>query len=154
MSFGSIFGWDKPGADPKVYMQQPRQEQYTIRLELSKGFFNDPTYDSDKTVTLDLPASEREIDQALEKLDVASWKEVGLNCIDCVAPALTDKIGDVDDLKEILQLADELKTMGPDSWLQYEALLQETGCNTVDEALQIAKTLDIMQEQEGGMNFA
>ena len=154
MSFGSIFGWDKPGADPKVYMQQPRQEQYTIRLELSKGFFNDPTYDSDKTVTLDLPSSEREIDQALEKLDVASWKEVGLNCIDCVAPTLTDKIGDVDDLKEILQLADELKTMGPDSWLQYEALLQETGCNTVDEALQIAKTLDITQEQEGGMNFA
>ena len=26
-AIGSLFGWDKPGADPKAYMRQPQQEQ-------------------------------------------------------------------------------------------------------------------------------
>ena len=32
MSFGSMFGWDKPGADPKTYMRQTQQEQGGMTL--------------------------------------------------------------------------------------------------------------------------
>ena len=40
----------------------PRQPDYAILLEVSKGFFDDPVYDSGKSVQLKLPASQETLD--------------------------------------------------------------------------------------------
>ena len=118
----------------------PKAPAYTIRLEVSKGFFNDPDYDSGKAVTLDLPAAEQEMEQALKELDAVSWKEAGVRCTDCAVPVLMDMIHDADDLEAVFRIAGQLSTMGPNERLKYKAMLGALDCQNIDTALTLIDT--------------
>ena len=54
-----------------------------VVLEVRKGFFNDPAYDNDLTATLDLPAVDDAIWNAVETVDAAadSLKKIGYGMV-------------------------------------------------------------------------
>ncbi len=47
----------------------PKAPSYTVLLELSKGYFDDPQYDNEKTVLLSLPAESAAIDKVLDAIE-------------------------------------------------------------------------------------
>ena len=76
---------------------QNNAPDYTIMLEVSKGFFDDPDYDSDSETQLKLPATPEDMDKALDAVDAWDWREVGWSCLDCRVPALVQAISDDDE---------------------------------------------------------
>ena len=103
----------------------PKQPDYTILLEASKGSFNDSDHDSDKTVQLKLPA-------APEALDAV--REAGWRCLDCQVPALTEMVSGEEDIHSLNRLAQRMADMSPNDINTYKALLEATGCPDLDRA--------------------
>lgn len=73
--FGYVERHDPPAEVYKTLDLTPKTPDYTILLEVSKGFFNDPSYDSEKTVQLKLPASPEALTSALETVGAWDWRE-------------------------------------------------------------------------------
>ena len=115
----------------------PPSLDYTVLLKISKGFFNDPTSDRDRAMTLKLPATEAQLSAVLEQLDIARWKEAGFTCIDCKAPMLIDLINDAEDFDEVLQMADTLAEMPQKQLTEYKAILAATRCSEFDRAVDL-----------------
>lgn len=116
---------------------------YTILLETAKGFFDDPSYDSDRTVRLKLPAAPEDLDSTLDKLGAWDWREVGWRCLDCKAPSLTDIItGCEEDIHTVNSFARTLADMEPEQLTTYKALLEAADCKNLDQAIQLADRLD------------
>ena len=116
---------------------------YTILLEVSRGFFRDPSYDSGKTVQLRLPAAPEALDAALTALDVWDWREAGWTCLDCRAPALMEAISDGEaGIGFLNQMAQRLADMEPKELIEYKALLSATECKSLHHAEQLMDTLD------------
>ena len=86
-------GYVEPGGDFKEVYNRKEIMPYFNRtgapvvLEVRKGFFNDPAYDNDLTATLDLPAVDDAIWNAVETVDAASMKECAFHCVDCRIPS-------------------------------------------------------------------
>ena len=76
---------------------------YTILLEISKGHFDDPAYDSEKTIRLPLPAEPAAMDAALDAIGAWDWREVGFHCLDCRAPSLISHIEGDDNIQIALR---------------------------------------------------
>ena len=133
-----------PLAEGYSLLKLPSQApDYTILLEVSKGFFDDPGYDSEKTVPLKLPAAPEALDAALTALDVWDWRETGWRCLDCKVPALTDAISDNEEGIDFLNhLAQRLADMEVRELNAYKALLSAAGCESLQQAEQLMDTLD------------
>lgn len=121
---------------------QPQTPDYTILLEVSQGFFNDPGYDREKTVQLKLPATPEALDAALTALDVWDWREAGWRCLDCKVPSLMDAVSDEDSIHAVNDLAQRLADMEPKVLSTYKAVLPTADCKTVQQAEQLMDTLD------------
>lgn len=119
----------------------PKEPDYVVLLELSKGYFNDPDYDSEKTVRLKLPAAENTVDAVLTELDVAGWDEVGWTCLDCRVPLLVELITDEEDPGTIITLAQKLDAMPADQLVMYKALMEAADCDSLDSALDLMDEL-------------
>ena len=93
---GGVFtsrGYAEPGGDFKEVYRKGEMFCFSrpsapVVLEVSKGFFSDPSYDNDKTAILNLPASDADIWRAAGEVDAASLEECAFRCIDCEIPAL------------------------------------------------------------------
>lgn len=121
----------------------PKSPDYTILLEVSKGFFNDPGYDSDKTVQLKLPASPEALSSALDAVEAWDWREVGWSCLDCRVPMLTEMISDAGEGIDFLNcLSQRLADMEPKTLTAYKALLEAAKCHDLQHAALLADSLD------------
>lgn len=130
-----------------------RTPMYQILLDASKGHFNDPDYDSERSVRIQLPADEAALDAVLTALDVASWDEVGYHCVDCRVPSLMDAITDAEDISAVNDFAELLQGMGDKQMRKYKAILHATGCTALEEAVELAGHMDdfIFEEKICGL---
>lgn len=115
---------------------------YTVLLEISKGYFNDPAYDNDKTVLLPLPAEPAAMDAALTAIDAWDWREVGIRCLDCRVPVLSSHIDGDDNIAHINRLAQKLQAMDGQELRKFKAVLEATEDFSVLGATHIAGSLD------------
>lgn len=130
---------------------------YTILLQVSKGFFNDPDHDSDKTALLKLPAGPAELDAVLNGLDVWDWREAGWTCIDCRVPALADAVSDADDIEFLNHWAQRLSDMNSKDLSAYKTLLETASCQDLSIAEQLIDTMKQTPQQDaqrGGITLA
>ena len=133
-----------------------KMPDYTILLQVSKGFFNDPDHDSDKTALLKLPASLVELDAVLDGLDVWDWREAGWTCIDCRVPALADAVSDADAIEFLNHWAQRLSDMSSKDLSAYKRLLETASCQDLSIAEQLIDTMKQDQQQDtqrGGMTL-
>ncbi|MFG6373887.1 MAG: antirestriction protein ArdA [Oscillospiraceae bacterium] len=115
---------------------------YTILLEISKGYFNDPAYDSEKTVRLPLPAEPAAMDAALTAVGAWDWREVGFRCLDCRVPSLISHIDGDDNIAHINRLAQKLQVMDKTVLTKFKAVLEATEDFSVLGATHTADALD------------
>lgn len=115
---------------------------YTILLEISKGHFNDPAYDSEKTIRLPLPAEPAAMDAALDAIGAWDWREVGFHCLDCRAPSLISHIDGDDNIAHINRLAQKLQAMDKTVLTKFKAVLEATEDFSVLGATHTADALD------------
>lgn len=110
------FGYAELGGEIKdIYVCQSNEtacfhrSDAPVVLEVRKGFFNDPSYDNDKTAVLNLPAADAGIWRAVEKVDAASVDECAFRCVDCLIPFLRDAINNANAivLLETMKAADK-----------------------------------------------
>lgn len=115
---------------------------YMILLEISKGHFNDPAYDSEKTIRLPLPAEPAAMDAALDAIGAWDWREVGFHCLDCCAPSLISHIDGDDNIAHINRLAQKLQAMDKTVLTKFKAVLEATEDFSVLGATHTADALD------------
>lgn len=120
----------------------PQVPDYAILLEVSKGFFNDPSYDSDKAVQLKLPASPEALDAALEAVDAWDWREAGWRCLDCRAPVLSDAVSYSGDIHAVNRLARRLADMDGKDLCKFKALAEAVCCQDLSQAERLLSTLE------------
>lgn len=115
---------------------------YTILLEISKGHFNDPAYDSEKTVRLSLPAEPAAMDEALDAVGAWDWQEAHFRCLDCRVPSLIPHINEDDSISQINRLAQKLQAMDEKVLTKFKAVLEATENSSVLSATHTADALD------------
>ena len=155
---GGVFtswGYAEPGGDFKEVYRKGEMFCFSrpsapVVLEVSKGFFSDPSYDNDKTAILNLPASDADIWRAAGEVDAASLEECAFRCIDCEIPALRDAVdnaidqeGGIDMASEFAKaLAQKQRVWEETDWIKYKALLSVAGHPSLQDALQLMHGLD------------
>jgi len=141
--FGYVEQHDPPAEVYKTLDLTPKTPDYTILLEVSKGFFNDPSYDSEKTAQLKLPASPEALTSALETVGAWDWRETGWSCLDCRVPVLSEMISDAEvGIDSLNDLAQRLADMEPKTLNTYKALLEATDCKDLQSAEALIDSLD------------
>ena len=155
---GGVFtswGYAEPGGDFKEVYRKGEMFCFSrpsapVVLEVSKGFFSDPSYDNDKTAILNLPASDADIWRAAGEVDAVSPEECAFCCIDCEIPALRDAVdnaidqeGGIDMASEFAKaLAQKQRVWEETDWIKYKALLSVAGHSSLQDALQLMHGLD------------
>ena len=151
------FGYAELGGEIKdIYVCQSNEtacfhrSDAPVVLEVRKGFFNDPSYDNDKTAVLNLPAADAGIWRAVEKVDAASVDECAFRCVDCLIPFLRDAINNAIDDEDGIEQADEfakrlaqIEREWPESdMVKYKALLSVVDHPSLQDATRLMGEID------------
>ena len=151
------FGYAELGGEIKdIYVCQSNEtacfhrSDAPVVLEVRKGFFNDPSYDNDKTAVLNLPAADAGIWRAVEKVDAASVDEYAFRCVDCLIPFLRDAINNAIDDEDGIEQADEfakrlaqIEREWPESdMVKYKALLSVVDHPSLQDATRLMGEID------------
>ena len=120
----------------------PEKPDYMILLEVCKGYFNDPDYDSDSVVQLKLPASKETLDGALNTLEAADWSELAFTCLDCRIPALIEAVNQTEDVFAVNHAASRFAKMTGEAIPKLKSLLEVTGISSLAYAVRLTEQLE------------
>ena len=148
-------GYVEPGSAFKEIYQKGEifcflRSSAPVVLEVSKGFFNDPSYDNDKAAILNLPAVDADIWRVVGEVEAASVEECAFRCVDCEVPSLRDAVDDAIDQEGGIGMANEFakalaqkeRAWHEEDWIKYKALLSVAGHPSLQDALQLMHGLD------------
>lgn len=135
-----------------------RRSDTPVVLLVSKGFFNDSACDNDRTIRLNMPATDYQLGAAIDTVDAASEKEIGYQCIDCLIPAVKDLINDAEDISLVNRFADALAGMERDnSPVVYKAMLEVVKPPDLESATALTAEADqysLASEMSGPEDYA
>ena len=170
---GGVFtsqGYAEPGADFKEVYQKGEmfcfaRSSAMVVLEVSKGFFDDPLYDNDKTAILNLPATDADVWRVVGEVDAASVDECAFRCVDCEVPSLRDAVADAIDQEDGIGMVNEFaKALAQKKrvWdeadrIKYKALLSAAGHPSLQDAMELMHGLDdyeLRPEVTGSWDYA
>ena len=120
----------------------PERPDYMILLEVCKGYFNDPDYDSDSAVQLKLPASKETLDGVLNTLEAAEWSELAFTCLDCRIPALIEAVNQTEDVFAANHAASRFAQMTGEQIPKLKSLLEVTSISNLADAVWLSEQLD------------
>ena len=151
------FGYAELGGEIKdIYVYRPGETLYCggcgapVTLEVSKGFFNDPQYDSSAVTTLNLPFNDEAVWQVVDNVDAASLKECAFRCVDCLIPSLRDAVNDAIDDEDGIEQADkfaqqlsQIEREWPEAdMVRYKALLSMVDRPSLLDATRLMDEID------------
>ena len=120
----------------------PERPDYMILLEVCKGYFNDPDYDSNSVVQLKLPASKETLDGVLNTLEAADWSELAFTCLDCRIPALIEAVNQTEDVFAVNHAASRFAKMTGEAIPKLKSLLEVTGISSLADAVRLTEQLE------------
>ena len=120
----------------------PEKPDYMILLEVCKGYFNDPDYDSDSVVQLKLPASKETLDGVLNTLEAADWSELAFTCLDCRIPALIEAVNQTEDVFVANYAASRFAKMSGEAIPKLKSLLEVTGISCLADVVRLSEQLE------------
>ncbi len=121
---------------------QPQKPPYTVQVNMAALPFADGDR-KPEVVQLQLPASEEQTREALEKLGKQDWNDVAASIQDCAIPSLNHKIYFDGEMPQILELARCLAELDAQGQLpKYKAILAANDCQDLSKMLSLAGTVD------------
>lgn len=120
---------------------QPRKPAYTILLNvlpvpLIPGEKRDP-------IPVELPASNEQLQETLEKAGCASWSNVMAAILDSPLPAWNRRIFMDDDVSQVIQLAEKLRQLDAEGKLiRYKAIQAAVDCEEVADMVALTAEVD------------
>ncbi len=109
---------------------QPRKPAYTILLNMAPPPFVRKIGPEDM-IQVQLPAPEKQMQEALEKMGAKDWSDVAVSILDCAVPQLIHEVylnGEAPQIMELAQCLQELDARG--EMPKYKALLAAADCRT------------------------
>lgn len=119
----------------------PQIPDYAFRLLISRRLF-DTDDQPEKSVYLELPATEERIAQALEECGATIWAEVTYEVEDSAIPRQEKDMecGDINQLNELSKVIKRLEAGG--ELPKFKAVLHAMDCDDVSTAVALAEDLD------------
>lgn len=135
------------GVIEQKQLPEPHSTSYRpetlLTLSVSKGFFNDPDYDNDLSMSLPIPIDDKAKESLLDKLGVASFEECGYHVVDCAVPDAMTLLADAEDFGQVFEFGEELEKAHMDGNLvKYKALFKAASPKTLADATGLFQNLD------------
>ena len=119
-----------------------KKPDYLFQLTLD-NYPYDPVNHVCMNVPLELPATERQMQAALEQLGPPNWDEVVIVDYDAAVPALVDGTCDLEGIDEINELSKKLQRLDKTGKLpMYKALLEASKCTELKKASKLVEQLN------------
>ena len=139
---GYVTQHDELKQAPPIPEGPPPKPPYIFRLVLDNYPFDEENHKPIQ-VPVDFPATEEELDAALEALDAPSWEEVIIDSCDSPISGLECAIDCFLDIDQINELAASVKQiMDRGNLPKFKAVLEATKCTDLDDMIDLAGQLD------------
>ncbi len=127
-----------------VHLPELQEEpSYVFKLQLEEGTFLPEDQEPDRSTILFLPASDKEILVALEKLGVASLEECIFSHCESPIPMLDQVFPFSEDIDKMNLLANHIRELECVGELpKFKAIVELGLCYDIDQALSITQNLD------------
>jgi len=127
---------------PVPVPDQPMYPDYAFLLKLERYPFENEGLKQPEQIELKLPASEEQLQQAVERLAVGNWCEGLYTIEDSAIPNVLEESDTLGSLRRLNDLARAIAELSQEGFTKYKALLEATQCGNIEAALDYISGLE------------